>query len=120
MKNYIDEALVTASEGFHTENVSPRLLHGVIGAAGETGELLDAVKRSLFYGKPLDRVNLREEIGDTLWYLALICSELDYSFEEAMQQNIAKLRKRYPEKTFSSHRALNRDIPEEQKSFTSN
>jgi len=44
------------------------LLHGAIGISGEAGELLDAVKKHVFYGKPLDVNNVKEEISDVLWY----------------------------------------------------
>ena len=74
------------------------LLHATLGISGEAGELLDAVKKSFIYGKPLDVVNAREELGDLLWYIALAMRSLDVSFEEIMQQNINKLSKRYPEK----------------------
>lgn len=79
------------------------LLHATLGISGEAGELLDAVKKSFIYNKPLDVENLREEIGDCFWYLALMCRTLDVSFEEIMQQNIDKLSKRYPEKYTDEH-----------------
>lgn len=34
------------------------------GVSGEAGELLDAVKKSVVYKKPLDRENVVEELGD--------------------------------------------------------
>ena len=48
-----------------------RLLHAQLGLHTEGGELADALKRHLFYGKPLDPVNIAEEIGDVFWYLAV-------------------------------------------------
>jgi len=41
---------------------------------------------------------LREEIGDILWYLAAIIRAEGWEFEDIMEENINKLRKRYPEK----------------------
>ena len=93
-------------------NISPemaRQLHAAIGLSTEAGELTDAFKKALFYGKPLDRVNVIEEAGDLLWYLALLFDSLGSSFEEAADKVIAKLRARYPEK-FSGELALNRDL----------
>lgn len=44
-------------------------LHMSIGVAGELGELLDAVKKHVIYEKPLDVVNVVEELGDVWWYV---------------------------------------------------
>lgn len=52
------------------------MVHMALGAAGELGELLDAIKKVLAYGKPMDIVNLTEEVGDTLWYIANLLPEL--------------------------------------------
>ena len=43
--------------------------HMVAGVVGEIGELMDAYKRHIAYGKELDRINVLEEIGDTFWYI---------------------------------------------------
>lgn len=44
--------------------------HMAYGLTGEMGEFIDAVKKHEIYGKELDVVNLHEEYGDLLWYLA--------------------------------------------------
>lgn len=85
-------------DGQHISTEVYDLLHAVLGISGEAGELLDAVKKTFIYNKPLDVVNAKEELGDLLWYIALACRTLDVSFEEIMQMNIDKLSKRYPEK----------------------
>lgn len=89
-----------------------RILHGMIGMATEVGELQDAVKKHLIYSKPLDMVNVMEECGDVLWYVALTLHAADYTFEDCMQRNIDKLRKRFPDK-FTSELANNRDLDAE-------
>jgi hypothetical protein len=43
--------------------------HMAIGVTGELGEIADAVKKHVIYGKPLDLVNLAEEGGDCWWYI---------------------------------------------------
>jgi NTP pyrophosphatase (non-canonical NTP hydrolase) len=95
-----------------SDNRTLRLLHAVIGIATESGELLTALKAHIFYGKPLDIVNLKEELGDKEWYTALAIDALLSDYEEIMTTNNAKLRKRYPNK-FTEEAALNRDIPAE-------
>ena len=74
------------------------LLHAAMGIAGESGELVDAVKKSVFYCKELDVANMREEIGDLMWYIALACRTLNFNMEDILQENISKLRLRYPDK----------------------
>ena len=91
-----------------------RLMHGAIGVATEAGELLDAIKKHVWYGKPLDWTNIAEECGDLCWYIALICNAGDFSMAEIMERNIAKLRVRYPEK-FTEEAALHRDLDAERK-----
>ena len=88
------------------------LLHAAMGISTESGELMDAFKRKIFYGKDLDVVNLKEEIGDIMWYMAILLRELDLDFNEILQLNIDKLRARYPEK-FTEFDALNRDLDKE-------
>jgi NTP pyrophosphatase (non-canonical NTP hydrolase) len=88
------------------------ILHGAIGLSTEAGELLDQIKKHVFYGRELDIVNIIEELGDGLWYIGLILNQLDVSFEEVMKRNIEKLRTRYPEK-FTEDKAVNRDLDKE-------
>jgi NTP pyrophosphatase (non-canonical NTP hydrolase) len=93
-----------------------RLEHGAIGACTEVGELQDQLKKWKFYGKDLDKINLLEEVGDLLWYLSIILSALNTTYEEAMIANILKLHERYPDK-FSKDRSLIRDLNVERKSL---
>lgn len=47
------------------------LIHGIAGIRSEIGEMIDAYKKALVYGKPLDKTNLLEEIGDVIWFIQL-------------------------------------------------
>lgn len=116
---YIQNALKTDGDYAHYEAVSKRftpymarILHATIGLSTEAGELLDALKKSLYYGKELDEVNLKEETGDLFWYLAILADSLDIDFEFIMSSNIEKLKARYGDK-FTSERALQRDLLKE-------
>lgn len=91
-----------------------RLLHAMIGMCTEVGEFQDMMKKHMIYGKPIDRVNLKEELGDVLWYVALAIDELNTSFEEVMEINNAKLAARYGD-VFTEEAALNRDLKTERK-----
>lgn len=91
-----------------------RLLHAGLGLSTEAGEFNDALKKWLYYGKECDKVNLIEELGDVLWYVALASDQLDMSIEEIMERNNAKLEARYG-KNFSESGALDRDLDREYK-----
>lgn len=73
-------------------------LHMAVGVSGESGELLDAVKKAAIYNKPLDRVNIVEELGDIEFYMEGLRQELGITREETVEGNITKLKKRYGEK----------------------
>lgn len=89
-----------------------KLVHYFLGMGTESAELLDALKKSLMYGKTLDTVNIKEELGDVLWYIARTCDLLGVSIEEVMDLNIRKLKARYGQ-AFTEHAALNRDLTTE-------
>ena len=91
---------------------STDIVHGCLGACSEVGELHDAVKRFMFYGKPLDVVNMKEEVGDVLWYLALIAEGCGFTLQGAAEANIRKLTVRYSDK-FSEFSADNRNLEAE-------
>lgn len=79
------------------------------GLAGETGEVIDLLKKHYFHGHQLDKKRIAYEIGDALWYLAELATALHISLDEVAVDNIAKLKERYGEK-FSSERSINRTI----------
>ncbi len=73
------------------------LLHASLGIAGESGEIIDTVKKHWVYGADLNSANLLEEAGDVLFYTAALLQATGYTLEQAIEHNIAKLSKRYPE-----------------------
>lgn len=87
------------------------ILHGVVGLATEAGELCEAVSKAL-RGDNLDAINVREEVGDCLWYQALILKACGSDFPATMETNIAKLRARFPNR-FTEYDANNRDLSKE-------
>lgn len=75
--------------------VKAHLLHMAVGIAGEAGELLDAVKKSVIYNKPLDVANVIEELGDLEFYMEGLRQGVALTREETIQANISKLGVRY-------------------------
>ncbi len=84
------------------------IIHAVMGISGEAGELLDAIKKHVVYKKPLDRINVIEELGDIEFYLEALRQGLDISREETLRTNINKLLKRYPSGNYSNLDAIER------------
>lgn len=96
-----------------------RLLHGAILCVGESAELLDAVKKYCYYGKPLDAVNVKEEAADIVFGICVICDRMGWTIEELMQTVADKLQARYGD-SFSEERATNRDLDAERKVLEGN
>ena len=85
------------------------LLHMAVGVSGEAGELLDAVKRHVIYGKPIDRENVVEELGDLGFYLEGVRAQCGITRSETLTANKMKLLgKRYASGTYSDEQAINR------------
>ena len=40
---------------------------------------------------------IKENLGDTMWYIAMICNFYGWNLEEVLEENIEKLKKRYPD-----------------------
>ena len=94
-------------QGFHSE----RLLTAAVGACAEAGEFTEIVKKIVFQGKPVTEENLyhmKRELGDICWYIAQACMALDTSFDEIIEMNVEKLKKRYPGGEFNVHQSENR------------
>lgn len=85
------------------------MLHMVMGMAGEVGELLDAIKKSVIYRKPLDMDNVIEEFGDIEFYMEGLRQVLLISRESTLIANQNKLlvghNARYSEGGYSDEQA---------------
>ena len=117
LENYQELSEKTESKNFEeiSTRITPeviRLLHHAIGLATESGEILDQLKKHIFYGKPLDIINLEEECGDASWYLAGFANTLKTTLKNIFQKNHNKLFSRYGEK-FSQNAAINRNLSRE-------
>lgn len=89
------------------------LMNGLLGLAGEAGEVVDYMKKVLFHDKEFNRTALVKEAGDLCWYLNLILVTMDITWEEVLEANIKKLEARYPDLRFNADHANNRDTEAE-------
>ena len=63
-------------------------LNACLGLSGEVGETNDMIKKWVYHGHDLDRVKLMKELGDILWYVAMMCESFGFSMDAIMQINI--------------------------------
>jgi NTP pyrophosphatase (non-canonical NTP hydrolase) len=84
------------------------LIHMVLGLSGEAGELLDAVKKSTIYRKPLDMENVLEELGDIEFFLEGFRQAVGLTRARCIEMNIAKLQARYHKLSYSDSQAQER------------
>lgn len=92
---------------------SAHLLHMAVGVSGESGELLDAVKKHAVYTKPIDRENVIEELGDLEFYMEGLRQGLGITREETLDHNMSKLAERYNGYKYSNEAANARADKEE-------
>jgi len=83
-------------------------LHMAVGISGESGELLDAVKKAVMYRKQIDMENIIEELGDLEFYMEGLRQGLGITREETIEANIEKLGKRYKGHNYSDQQAQDR------------
>lgn len=87
-----------ATLDFYKSETIPMPIYYCLGLAGESGELIDKVKKTFRDASgvlsPEAKRGMLLEAGDTLWYLTRIVSFLGSSLSEVMSMNIAKLEDR--------------------------
>jgi NTP pyrophosphatase (non-canonical NTP hydrolase) len=98
-----------AAKGFNFDSVPADIQHAILGIFTEAGEMIEALGTTAIDGEPLDVVNLDEEFGDVLWYIAVYCNARGISMESLMTKNVAKLRARFPDR-FTTDKAIHRDL----------
>lgn len=87
-------------------------LWNLTGLIGEASEVARVIYESICDQTPVDRVALVKEIGDVLWYVAALCTKNGITLEDAMQGNIEKLARRYPQGYSSEAAAAKTDEQE--------
>ena len=94
MNKYQEAARSTAIYPNKGEN----LIYPVLGLCGESGEVSEKLKKIIRDDKGIvsseKKQDLKKELGDVLWYIANICSELNLTMEEVAECNIEKLASR--------------------------
>ena len=93
IKDYQRACLRTAQ---HFESDQVKIMTWGLGVAGEAGDLAGCIKKTFVHKNDVTS-GIRENIGDTMWYIANICNFFNWDLQEILQENIGKLKVRYPE-----------------------
>lgn len=81
-------------------NQGKNYVYPTLGLTGEAGEVANKVKKLLRQDYSLTdeyKQEIAKEIGDSIWYIAQLCTELGLSFDEVASHNLEKLLKRLEE-----------------------
>jgi len=120
-KEFVKE--VTSTESNNTRKLTDKLeeldhkvniallMTGSIGLASEGGEFSEIVKKCVFQGKPLDAdtiFHMKRELRDIMWYWVNACRALDLDPNDVVEENVNKLKARYPGGEFDVHYSENR------------
>ena len=105
LNDYQQQALRTAKD---RSDWFARLQEGALGLAGEAGEVADYIKKGVYQGHVLKPDKLVEELGDVLWYVALVADAGGISLDDVARANIDKLWARFPQ-GFDSDRSIHRE-----------
>lgn len=89
---YQKQALTTAI--FNPDPLMDKTIW-VMGISGEAGEVLEKWKKIVAYKEGQisdeDKQELKKELGDVVWYIALMAHSLELSFDEIIDLNLKKL-----------------------------
>ena len=96
-----------------TANPETDLINCCFGLVGETGEVVDLVKKHLYQGHTMEGIQprVKKELGDVMWYVCMTANLCGLQMNEVLEENMSKLRARYPE-GFSVERSINRNTEE--------
>ena len=96
----------------HDEKVNiSLLLTSALGLSSEAGEFVEIVKKICFQSKPLSEENkfhMKRELGDCFWYLMNASRSLSLDPYEIIEENIKKLKSRFPNDKFEGYFSENR------------
>ena len=68
-----------------------------LGFAGEAGDVASCIKKVFAHENEVIKEGIKENLGDSLWYIAMLCNVFGWDIEEILEENITKLKKRYPQ-----------------------
>jgi len=92
--NLKDYQRLCAKTAFKFEDKEKEIFTWGLGVAGEAGDLVGCIKKTHSHDDD-QKQGAKENIGDTMWYLAMICNYYGWDLGDVLKENIVKLQKRY-------------------------
>ena len=86
-----------------------KLANFSIGLCEESGETVSHIKKHVFHGHGINIPAVEEEMGDVLWYLFNLATELGIDMSRVAELNHNKLFRRYPD-GFDQNKSINREL----------
>lgn len=103
---YQKESRKTALYTKDNANCGSPLVYVALGIAGESGEVVEKIKKLMRNQKGVitdeSRQDLRKELGDVLWYIAQMATELNITLDDIAKTNLVKLTSRLERGTLHS------------------
>ena len=94
----------TMNRKLYPDDQTSHALHGMVAEIGE----IHSIFQKAYQGHEIRSKNIREELGDLLWFIAEYCTSMNWNLEDIMVENIEKLKRRYPN-GFDSERSVHRE-----------
>lgn len=89
-----------------SNNILEQRQHALFGMASEVGEI-HGIFQKHYQGHSINYTELKQEIGDLLWFIAEFCTASGWDMEYIMQMNLDKIERRYPD-GFEEKRSVER------------
>lgn len=94
LKEYQKACKITAKKDF--KSPSEEIMCWGLGVAGEAGDIAGCIKKTFAHNND-QKIGIRENVGDTLWYMAMVCNFFDWDMQDILNENLAKLKTRFPQ-----------------------
>ena len=92
LKKYQEDCKKTLKK---IEDKDKEIMTWGLGISGEAGDVAGCIKKTFVHMND-QTAGIKENLGDTLWYIAMICNFFGWNLQDILNENLEKLKKRYP------------------------
>ena len=94
IREYQGACGITAKKDFASS--TEEIMTWGLGVSGEAGDIAGCIKKTFAHDND-QKDGIRENVGDTMWYIATICNFFDWDLQDILNENLEKLKKRFPQ-----------------------